>query len=138
MANKPFKFRFANELAGGFILLALLLVVLAVAASGRVKDLFTRTTTITLHLPPEGSLGLREGAEVLMLGTPIGTVRSVDPPSGDEGRMTATISVRSNFLKFMRADSEYPPTSGVTRRDSVRGWTMIPASVIRKWCTPRR
>ena len=104
MANKPFKFRFANELAGGFILLALLILVLAVAASGHIRDLFTRTTAVTLALPPEGSLGLREGADVVMLGTPIGTVRSVD--ISDEGRMTATITVKSSFLKFIRQDSE--------------------------------
>lgn len=103
MANKPFKFRFANELAGGFILLAVAVVVLAVAASGRVRDLFTRTTTVTLALPPDGSLGLREGAEVNMLGTPIGNVRDVG--IGDDGRMTATITVKTAFLKFIRQDS---------------------------------
>src|SRR3712207_3417708 len=105
MANKPFKFRFANELAGGFILLALLVVVLAVAASGRVRALFTRTTTVTLTLPAEGSLALREGAEVNMLGTPIGNVRSIDPP-GDDGRMKARITIKTDFLKFIRQNSE--------------------------------
>ena len=104
MANKPFKFRFANELAGGFILLAALVVVLSVAVSGRVRDLFTRTTTVTLALPAEGSLGLREGAEVSMLGTPIGNVRNVG--IRDDGRITATITVKSDFLRFIRQDSE--------------------------------
>ena len=64
-ANKPFKFRFANELAGGLILLALLILAVSMATSGQVRELFTRRTTIKLNLPREGSMGLKEGADVV-------------------------------------------------------------------------
>lgn len=104
MANaKPFKFRFANELAGGLILLALLIIVLSMATSGQVRELFTRRTTITLNLPKEGSMGLKEGADVVVLGTPVGRVTQIDIL--DDGRMTATLTVRSDFVKFISADS---------------------------------
>lgn len=104
MPDKPFKFRFANELAGGLILLSLLIIVVAVAVSGRVRDLFTRTTTVSLLLPEEGSLGLREGADVVILGTNAGTVQEIE--IGDDGMMRATLSVRTDFMRFVRRDSE--------------------------------
>jgi phospholipid/cholesterol/gamma-HCH transport system substrate-binding protein len=104
MANKPFKFRFANELAGGLILLALLIIGGSLAMSGQVRELFTRRTTITLNLPAEGSLGLKEGADVVILGTPVGRVAAIDIE--DNGRMTATLSVRSDFVRFISADTK--------------------------------
>jgi len=104
MASKPFKFRFANELAGGLILLALLIIFLSMATSGQVRELFTRRTTITLNLPREGSMGLKEGADVVVLGAPVGRVTQID--IRDDGRMTATLSVRTDFVKFISADSK--------------------------------
>ena len=104
MANKPFKFRFANELAGGLILLALLVIGVSLAMSGQVRELFTRRTTITLNLPPEGSLGLKEGADVVILGTPVGRVSAIDIK--ENGRMTASLSVRADFVRFISADTK--------------------------------
>lgn len=103
-SNKPFKFRFANELAGGLILLSLLLIGGSLAMSGQVRELFTRRTTITLNLPPEGSLGLKEGADVVILGTPVGRVSRIDIE--DNGRMTATLSVRTDFVRFISAGTK--------------------------------
>lgn len=104
MANKPFKFRFANELAGGLILLSLLIIGGSLAMSGQVRELFTRRSTITLNLPPEGSLGLKEGADVVILGTPVGRVAAIDIE--ENGRMTAKLSVRTDFIRFISADTK--------------------------------
>ncbi len=104
MSTKPFKFRYASELAGAFVLSALLLVVGGIAVAGKARGWFTRTEVLTLQLPEQGSMGLKPGADVVILGTTVGSVRdiSINP----DGQMLATVSVQADFAKFVRSDSK--------------------------------
>lgn len=100
---KPFKFRYVNEIAGGFVLLVALLLVAGVIVAGRAQRWFEPVHKIKLDFPPEGSLGLQKGAEVHILGTRVGTLDDIDV--ADDGSMSGRISVRGDFIRFVRADS---------------------------------
>jgi phospholipid/cholesterol/gamma-HCH transport system substrate-binding protein len=103
---KPFKFRYANELAGGFVLLTLLVVALAAVVSGKARGWFSRTVRVSVVLPAGGSMGLRAGADVQILGTAqAGTVTEILPPD-EAGRMQAVLDLRPEYAKFVRQDSK--------------------------------
>jgi phospholipid/cholesterol/gamma-HCH transport system substrate-binding protein len=101
---KPFKFRYANELAGGFVLLTLAVVVLVVMLSGKAKGWFVRSIQVTLLLPEQGSMGLKAGADVQVLGTSAGSVSEMNV--GNDGRVQAVVNLRSDFARFVRMDSK--------------------------------
>lgn len=103
---KPFKFRYANELAGGLVLLTVLIVAAAGVLSGKARGWFSRTTRLSLVLPPGGSMGLKPGADVQILGnSQAGTVSQLLPP-GDNGQVQAVIDLRPDYAKFVRLDSK--------------------------------
>jgi phospholipid/cholesterol/gamma-HCH transport system substrate-binding protein len=102
--SKPFKFRYASELAGAFVLIALLLVIGGIALAGRARGWFTQTDQLTLRLPEQGSMGLKPGADVVILGSTVGSVRNISITP--EGQMLATITVRSDFARFVCTDSK--------------------------------
>jgi phospholipid/cholesterol/gamma-HCH transport system substrate-binding protein len=54
-------------------------------------------------LPEAGAAGIRQGSEVYFLGTLVGTVSQVIVDAA--GRMEASTSIRSDFFRFVRADS---------------------------------
>jgi phospholipid/cholesterol/gamma-HCH transport system substrate-binding protein len=54
-------------------------------------------------LPEEGALGLRPGADVVILGVSAGLVDDISV--GDDGRMTARVKIRRDFARFVRVDS---------------------------------
>ncbi len=100
---KPLKLRRANEIIGLFIILSLAVAVTAVFMGPRTQRWFTPARTIVIHLPPEGSLGLRKGADVLILGSVVGSVEDITVD--DAGEMEAEVSIRGNFIRFVRVDS---------------------------------
>lgn len=100
---KPLKVTRANEIAGLFILLALALVVVAVVLGPHTHRWFATTRTLAIELPPEGSLGLRRGGDVLILGTVVGTVDDIIVT--DAGDMVAEVNIQGNFIRFVRSDS---------------------------------
>ncbi|HEX8912751.1 MAG TPA: MlaD family protein [Humisphaera sp.] len=104
MSTKPFKFRYASELAGAFVLGALLLIVGGIAMAGKARGWFTRTEVLTLQLPEQGSMGLKPGADVVILGTTVGSVRDISINA--DGQMLATVSVQADFARFVRSDSK--------------------------------
>lgn len=100
---KPLKVRRADEIAGLFVLLGLAIVLAAVLLGPTTRHWLTPSRTVAVHLPPEGSLGLREGSDVQILGSIVGAVEKISVT--DEGEMEARLSIRGNFIRFVRQDS---------------------------------
>jgi phospholipid/cholesterol/gamma-HCH transport system substrate-binding protein len=100
---RPFQKRYANEVVGIFVLLTLAILVAAVALGPSTQRWLTPTRKLRVRLPPEGSLGLRSGADVLILGSVVGSVDDISV--SDEGQMEAQVSIRGNFIRFVKRDS---------------------------------
>jgi phospholipid/cholesterol/gamma-HCH transport system substrate-binding protein len=98
------RYRTVDYAVGWFILVATAIALVGLFQVGRVQRWFSPGQTLTIALPEEGSLGLRAGSEVVMLGTRAGTVRSVEIRS--IGDMTATIELRSDFARFVTTDAD--------------------------------
>lgn len=102
--SKPFKFRYVNEIVGAFVLVVLAALVTGIILAGRAQEWFVPDYTLHLDFPPEGSLGLQKGAEVQILGTTVGTVNKIRVR--DDGRMTGKLTVKGDFIRFVREDSQ--------------------------------
>ena len=100
---KPLKVRRVNEIVGAFILLGVAIAMAAVFLGPRTQGWFTPTRTLEIQLPPEGSLGLRQGSDVQILGSVVGSVGDIVVT--EAGEMIAKVSVRGNFIRFVREDS---------------------------------
>ena len=100
---KKFKFRYVNEIVGAFVLLVLVLLVCGIWMAGRAQHWFEARYEIDLRFPPEGSMDLQEGAEVMLLGARVGSVRYITVD--DDGRISGSIQVRGPFMRFIREDS---------------------------------
>jgi phospholipid/cholesterol/gamma-HCH transport system substrate-binding protein len=101
---KPFKFRYVNEITGGFVLLALVLVIVGIILAGNAQRWFEPVHRLTLTFPPEGSFDLQKGAEVRILGALVGSVEAITVD--EAGGMTGEITIRGNFIRFVRTDSK--------------------------------
>jgi phospholipid/cholesterol/gamma-HCH transport system substrate-binding protein len=101
--SKPFKFRYTNELVGGFVLVILTLLVAAVIVAGHAQEWFEPVYTLRTRLPEQGTFGLRKGAEVSVLQTLVGAVSRIEVD--DEGHMDAVMKIRGDFTRFVRTDS---------------------------------
>jgi phospholipid/cholesterol/gamma-HCH transport system substrate-binding protein len=100
---KKFKFRYVNEIVGGFVLLVVLLLLAGVLVAGHAQHWFEAMYEINLKFPPEGSMELQKGAEVMLLGAKVGSVQDI--LVDDDGRISGTMRVRGPFMRFVRADS---------------------------------
>jgi phospholipid/cholesterol/gamma-HCH transport system substrate-binding protein len=101
--EKRYKFRHVNELTGLLVLGVVALVVGGLIFSAHSQRWFTRKYTFDVLLPEAGALGLRPGADVLILGVSAGLVDDISV--GDNGRMTARVKIRRDFARFVRVDS---------------------------------
>ncbi|MBU1694505.1 MAG: MCE family protein [Verrucomicrobia bacterium] len=101
---KPFKFRYVNEITGGFVLLALVLVIVGIILAGNAQRWFEPVHRLTVTFPPEGSFDLQKGAEVRILGALVGSVEAI--MVDEAGGMTGEITIRGNFIRFVRTDSK--------------------------------
>ena len=113
---KAFQRQRANEVIGVFVLLTVGILITAVALGPNTRRWLTPTHKLTVRLPPEGSLGLRKGADVLILGTVVGSVDEITV--SDAGEMEAAASVRGRFypLCAARFPGHYPQASRDRRR----------------------
>ncbi len=100
---KPLRVRRVNEIVGLFVLLAVVIALAAALLGPRTQRWFTPARTIAIHLPPEGSLGLRNGGDVQILGSVVGSVEDIFVTK--DGEMEAEVSIRGNFIRFVREDS---------------------------------
>lgn len=102
---RPFKFRYANEIVGSFVLLIALLLIVAVLAAGHAQKWFEPVHRVDLQFPPEGSFELQRGAEVRILGTLVGTIEEI-MVNEDDGSMQGVATVRGEFIRFVREGSQ--------------------------------
>lgn len=116
---KPFKFRYVNEIVGTFVLLIVALLMAGILLAGHAQEWFVKVRRIHVDFPLEGSLGIQNGAEVQILGYPVGKVERVAVE--DDGRMTGVITVKGDFIQFVREDSQ----AVVKRRYGVAGDAFI-------------
>ncbi len=100
---KPFKFRYVNEIVGGFVLLVVLLLLAGVLVAGHAQHWFEAKYMINLNFPAEGSMDLQKGAAVMLLGAPVGSVQDI--VVNDDGHISGVMRIRGPFMRFVRADS---------------------------------
>ena len=103
MMKQRFKFRHVNEITGTFVILVAVALIAAIVWTGYRQRWFRGTVTLRIVLPEAGAAGIRQGSEVYFLGTLVGTVSQVIVDAA--GRMEARTSIRSDFFRFVRADS---------------------------------
>jgi len=103
MKNKPFQFRYVNEIVGGFVLLVVALLIAAVFVAGRAQGWFEPVYSVHLDFPAQGSLDLQVGAPVQILGATVGRVEEINVD--EDGFMTGRISIKGDFFQFVRSDS---------------------------------
>lgn len=96
-------FRYVNEVAGAFVLLGLLLLAGGLMLAARSSGWFRKELRFGVTLPPEGSFGLRPGAEVRILGTVVGRVTDIGIDHA--GNMVASVAIAEDFGRFVRTDS---------------------------------
>jgi phospholipid/cholesterol/gamma-HCH transport system substrate-binding protein len=101
---KPFKFRYVNEIVGGFVIVVLILLIVGVVVAGHAQRWLEPVHKVNIVFPPEGSLDLQKGSEVYILGTRVGAVEQITVAA--DGGMASQISVRGQFIRFVRADSQ--------------------------------
>jgi len=103
MAEK-FKFRYVNEIVGSFVLLIVALLLAGIFLAGHAQQWFVPVHRFTLAFPPEGSFGLKNGAEVIILGTTVGKIDRITV--NEDGLMSGRISIKGDFIRFIRDDSK--------------------------------
>ncbi len=100
---QTYKFRYVNELVGTFVILVVILLLAGIFFAGRAQQWFEPVYKFNLTFPPEGSFGLKPGAEVVILGTLIGSLKRITV--GEDGAMTGRIAIKGDFIRFVRSDS---------------------------------
>lgn len=101
--SQSFKFRYVNELVGGFVLAAVILAVMLVVLAGRAQGWFIGTAELYTEFSAEGAFGLKEGSEVEILETLVGSVIRIEPT--EEGMIRGVMKIRRDFLPYVRSDS---------------------------------
>ena len=101
--SEPFKLRYADRISGVFVLSILLALAAYVFYAGGADGWFTPARRVNLQLPAEGSMGLKSGADVLILGTVVGSIDDITVDS--QGQMLARARIREDFMRFIRQDS---------------------------------
>jgi len=96
------RLRYVHEVAGAIVLVTFLAALVVLGLTGRAQRWFEPVVEVRVRLPMDGSFGLREGSEVLVLGT---TVGAVDQLTIDQDGITAVVTLRKAFAHFVRADS---------------------------------
>jgi hypothetical protein len=59
--NKPFKFRYVNEIVGGFVLMVIAALIVGIILAGKAQEWFEPVYELRLSFPEEGSLGPAKG-----------------------------------------------------------------------------
>lgn len=103
---KPFKFRYVNEIVGGFVLLTVLMVVVSVFLIAGSKRWFTSMQKLVLRIPAGQQVDLRPGTDVFVGGTVAGSILTAAPDPSDPPVTVATIQLPSDFMKSIHVDSK--------------------------------
>ena len=102
--SQAFRFRYANEIAGGFVLLGLFLLVVGIYTAGHAQGWFQKKLILKVRFDADkGTYGLQEGAEVRILSTLAGRVGEIQP--SENGGMETALILQGKFSKFVRVNS---------------------------------
>lgn len=101
---QAFKFRYVNEIVGAFVILIVLLLLAGIFFAGHAQRWFEPVHRLAIDFPPEGSFGLTAGAEVVILGTVVGSLERISV--SEDGTMAGTVMIKGDFVRFVRADSK--------------------------------
>jgi phospholipid/cholesterol/gamma-HCH transport system substrate-binding protein len=103
---KTFKLRYVNEIVGVFVLIAVGFLIFGIVLAMKGQGWLSRQQSLQIQilLPEEGSMGLKPGDNVQVLGTVIGSVDIIRYDK-DEQRMVATINVRGELIDYLKTDS---------------------------------
>ncbi len=102
--SRPIKFRYANEIAGSFVIIVLALFVGGVFMAGQSQGWFEgKFELVVVFDTAEGSFGLQEGGEVWVMNTVAGRVVKMVPTG--KGGMQGRLVVQNRYLPFIRTDS---------------------------------
>jgi phospholipid/cholesterol/gamma-HCH transport system substrate-binding protein len=104
MAENSTLHRYASELVGTFVLVAVIVFVLALFAGGRVNEWLNPGLNVRIVMPAAGLFGLSEGASVQILGSKAGDVRRI-VIQPDES-IYADVHILDGMSDFVRRDSE--------------------------------
>jgi phospholipid/cholesterol/gamma-HCH transport system substrate-binding protein len=109
------RLRYVNEMVGLMFISAIVIFMVAVLGSGRVREWLDPGERLKVILPADGLFGLSEGADVEILGTKAGEVIHIviDP---DE-QMFAEVQIQNGMEQFVRRDS----TATIRKRYGVAG-----------------
>ncbi len=102
--SQPMRFRYANQLVGVFVLLAVLLFSAAFLFSGRVRQWLNPGARLKVILPSDGLFGLSEGAAVEILGIKAGQVRHI--VINPDQQIHADVQITHDMKGFVRHDSK--------------------------------
>jgi ABC-type transporter Mla subunit MlaD len=101
--SDPIRFRYTNETVGALVLLAVVLFIVALLQSGRLREWFEPKATLKVLMPGEGLFGLSKGAKVDILGTQAGVVDEIVIVPGQ--RIHARVILKERMKAFVRNDS---------------------------------
>lgn len=102
--SQAFRFRYANEIAGGFVMLGIFLLVAGIYTAGHAQGWFQKKLVLKVRFDADkGTYGLQEGAEVRILSTLAGRVGEILP--SEDGGMETALILQGKFRKFVRANS---------------------------------
>lgn len=105
-----YPFRYINETIGTIMILVVLLITTGLFYAVGAHKWFEAEQRIQVLLPEDGSNGLREDADVLILGTLAGWVEEIT--IGPQGEMVAAVNLKPEFYQLVSSDSRV-----IIRRD---------------------
>jgi len=102
--ERAFKFKYVNEIVGGFVFLALVIMLAGIFVAGRAQGWFEKKAVLrTIFDTDDGAFGLREGDEVRIRDTAAGNVGRIVPMQ--DGTMQTTYMIKDQFLMHLRKGS---------------------------------
>lgn len=128
MDARPFKFRHINRIVGAFLFATAGIFVILIVLAAKSQSWFEPTTIYRVEMPggigeedgSGGTMGIRPGSDVRVIGSQVGHVRSIILSTGDELkpieafeevdpndiRIVAVLGVKGDFAKFIGPDSK--------------------------------
>lgn len=102
--KQKFKFRHADEIAGTFVIFAVVLFILGVVLAGRSQGWFDGSFKLKVVFETQdGSFGLQEGDTVKVRNTVAGRVGKIIPT--EKGMMGTTLIIKERFRPFITKTS---------------------------------
>ena len=128
MQSQPFKFRYINRIAGAFLFLMFAILAILIVLGAKSQHWFAEESYYRVELPVAsnsdgnevGTLGVKPGSDVRVVGSHVGYVRKVELCQGEDLipiesfadvqpsdiRIVALLSVKGEFSEFVGPDSQ--------------------------------